>query len=163
MDVCSPFSFRESTRFAESPVIITPSDVSLGMEKYPPQGKCPGAVMRGFSVFDDTGNQRMLFVFLKFLVRIELRIFGTEMGDKPDDNPRFGNAIYKPAAGKSFPERISECMDTFALFERITLQFIDLFYAEFVDGRRLAFIKMQFFDEAFAQSTVASLSQHNDL
>src|SRR5512135_2602214 len=70
-------------------------------------GQSPGAVMRGVAVFDDIDNQRMLFVFLKFLVRIELRVFRTEMSDKPDDNFAFGNAIYKSAAGKPFPERIS--------------------------------------------------------
>ena len=85
------------------------------------------------------------------------------MSDKPDDDPGFGNAIYKSPAGKSFTERISECMYTFPFFERITLQFIYLFYAEFIDGRGLAFIKMQFFNLAFAQSTVATLSKNDDL
>src|SRR4030042_634813 len=30
------------------------------------------------------------------------------MSDKPDDDPGFGNTIYKSAAGKSFTERITE-------------------------------------------------------
>jgi hypothetical protein len=64
--------------------------------------------MGGFPVFDDGVDERMLFVSLQFLVRIELRVFGTEMRDKSDDNPGFGNAIDKSTAGKSFPERVSE-------------------------------------------------------
>ena len=52
-------------------------------------------------------------------------------------------------------------MYTFPFLERITLKFIYLFYAEFIDGGGLAFIKMQFFNDAFAQSAVAALTQHN--
>jgi len=80
---------------------MTPSAVSMGIEKYPPQGSVRARVVGWLpGLFMIVVMRRDAVVIpLKLFVRIELRVFGTQMSDEPDHNLVFGNAIDETAAG----------------------------------------------------------------